>query len=87
MIERLLELAWSFGPEVAGLGVLTYLAIWIRRLSAVATYVRVAVLVGALTLLGAIAGVVRIGRALELAAAGWDVLADVLALAAVGAGL
>lgn len=80
MIETLLELAWGFGPELAGLGVLGYVVIWLRRLSVVATYIRIGALVGAVGLVGALVGVVNTGRALELAAAGVRAL-----LGAVGA--
>lgn len=75
MIGGLLELLWSFGPAVGGLAGLTYLAIWLRRLSAIATYVRVGVIVGALAIVGALVGVINVGRALELASAGWRALA------------
>lgn len=84
MIRELLELAWSFGWEIAGLVSLGWVLVWLGRLSAVATYVRVGVFVGALAIVGALVGVVNVGRALELAAVIWGVLADVLAAASVG---
>lgn len=80
MIESLLELAWSFGPELAGLGAVTYVVIWLRRLSVVAAYIRIGAFVIAVGLVGALVGVVNTGRALELAATGVRAL-----LGAVGA--
>lgn len=80
MIEWVLETAWSFGPELAGLVGLGWLAVWIRRLSAVATYVRLGIVVGALGLVGAAVGVINVGRVLELATAGWRALMSVVAV-------
>lgn len=74
MMETLVAWLWSNWPAAAGGLALVWLAVWVRRVSAVATYARALALVGALVVVGAVAGVINTGRALELAAAGWRAL-------------
>jgi hypothetical protein len=82
MIGTFVEFATSTAGLSAGVGlVVIYAALWARRVTAVATYVRLGALVAVLAGAGAVVGIVRVGRTIELASAGWRVLMDVVAYA------
>lgn len=81
MIDAALEMVQQIGVVGAGgLSVLS-LGLWLRRAQKVATYLRVAGVVAVLTGLGALAGVVNLGRLYDLGAAAYELLPLALGLA------
>jgi hypothetical protein len=82
MIGTVVELVTSEAGVSAAAGlVVIYVALWARRVTAVASYVRIGAVVAVLAGAGAVVGIVRVGRTIELASAGWRVLMDVVAYA------
>jgi len=84
MIGTATDLLAQFGGIAVGGASLLSLGLWLRRAQKVATWIRMGAVVAISTGLGAIAGVVDLGRLMEILTIAWELLP--ISLVAAGGG-